>query len=124
MNEPEIEINGNSTISEAIEILRRRVENVAHSEEATKFHTENPNWSNLFRKTYKPYQDALEQYEEALKVNEWLNGKNPSNGHLTIMEIFISMSDRERVNLFNRRINTSTPSIFDDYLKTWWINRY
>ena len=124
MNEIEIEINGNTTISEAIEILRRRVENVAHSEEAIKFHKENPNWSNLFREKYKPYQDAVEQYDDVLCLNEWLNGKNPLYRHLPIKEAFINMSKHERMSLFNKRININIPSIFDEYLKAWWINRY
>ena len=124
MNQSEFEINGNTTISEAIEILKRHADTLANSGEAAKFHQENPNWSKVFRKPYKPYQDALEQYEEALKLNEWLNGKNPENGQLTIKEIFLNMSDQERLSLFHKRINSGIPSIFDEYLKAWWINKY
>lgn len=124
MDQSKLEISGNTTISEAIKILKQQADAIAHSEEAAKFHEENPSWSKLFRKPYKPYQDAVQQYEEILKINEWLNGKNPGNGHLTIKEIFLSMSDQDRLSLFHKRINTGIPSIFDGYLQAWWINRY
>jgi hypothetical protein len=124
MYQSKSEIDGNTTISEAIEILKQQANIIANSEEATKFHQENPSWSNLFKKSYKPYQDAVAQYEEALNLNEWLNGKIPKNGHLTIKEVFLNMTDQERLTLFHKRINTGTPSIFDEFLKAWWTNRY
>ncbi|MDO5510665.1 MAG: hypothetical protein Q4F57_08210 [Weeksellaceae bacterium] len=124
MSKSESEINENTTISEAIQIFKDRVDALANSEEAAKYHQDNPSWSSLFRANYKPYQDAVANYEEALKVNEWLNGKSPENGHLTLLEVFMRMSDQQRLSLFHKRINSETSSIFDKYLRAWWINRY
>ena len=119
-----LEINDNTTISEAMEILKQRASIIANSEETAKFRQENPHWSTLYKKAYKPYQDAVEQYEEALKLNEWLNGKNPQNGHLTIKEVFLNMSDQQRLSLFCQRVNTDIPGIFDEWLQAWWMSRY
>jgi len=124
METPKFTITSEHTITEALEILKQQVDHHTQSEEAKKFHQDNPSWSTLFRESYKPYQDALHQYEEALKVNEWLNGKNPENGNLTIGEIFFRMSDQQRLSLFHRRINSSTSSIFDEHLQAWWLCRY
>lgn len=118
------EITEETTISEAIEILKQRAEDIANSTEEAKFHQENPSWSKLFRKSYKPYRDALMRYEEACELYEWLNGKNPENAHLTIKEAFTALSEQERLSLFNKRVNTEVACIFDEHLKAWWINRY
>lgn len=124
MDQSKLGINGNTTIIEAIEILKKQADQIAQSEEAARFHQENPSWSNLFRESYEPYQDAVKEYENALEVNEWLNGKNPENGQLTIEQAFLKMSDQQRLTLFHKRINTGIASIFDEYLRAWWINRY
>lgn len=124
MNQPDFEINGDTTITEAIDILKRRADAIAQSEEAARFHEENPSWSNLFRKPYAPYEAALGQYKEALEINEWLNGKHPENGQMTIKEIFLNMSDQTRLSMFHKRINTGVSSIFDSYLQAWWMSRY
>ena len=124
MHQPESDINGDTTITEAIAILKRRVDAIAQSAEAARFHEDNPSWSNLFRKPYPPYEVALRQYEEALEINEWLNGKHPGNGHLTMKEIFFKMSDQQQLSLFHKRVNTGIASIFDHYLQSWWMSRY
>lgn len=124
MDESKSEITDDTTISEAVEILALKANAIANSEEAKKFHQENPNWSNLFKKNYQPYKYATAQYEEALSLNEWLNGKCPQNGHWTLKEVFFNMSDQEKLSLFIKRVDTDTPSIFDELLKVWWINRY
>ena len=124
MNKDEYKIDGNTTIIEAIQILKNKVDAIAHSEEAAKFFEENPSWSSLFRENYTPHQIALKEYQEALELNEWLNGKNPENGALTIKEAFMRMTDQQRLTLFSNRINSKIPGIFDYYLQVWWINRY
>lgn len=67
---------------------------------------------------------VVDEYENALAVNEWLNGSNPKYYHRTIEEIFISMSDQQRLTLFNQRIHSDAPTLFDDWLRAWWMNRY
>lgn len=44
------EITDKTTIAEAIEILKERVDLIANSDEAKTFIKENPSWSTLFRK--------------------------------------------------------------------------
>lgn len=118
------EITGNTTMSEAISILKQKADAIAGSDGAAAFHKDNPDWSNLFRQSYKPYEDAVKEYEEALKLNEWLNGKNPANGHLTLLQIFQNMTDQQRLTLFVNRIDSVISGIFDEYLQIWWMNRY
>jgi hypothetical protein len=117
-------ITSDTSVGEAVEILKQRAEAIAQSPEAEMFNTDNPSWSNLFREEYPPYQNALKEYEAALEINEWLNGANPDNGLLTISEAFAKIPDYERLNLFYKRINTKVPSVFDECLQQWWINRY
>ena len=118
------EINSKTTISEAIEILKQRADAIAGSAEAAAFLQQNAGFSKLFVKPYPPYQRAVQEYEQALELNEWLNGKNPANGHLTILETFKRMTDQQRLSLFMKRINTDTPGLFDECLMIWWKNRY
>lgn len=124
MKHPSEKINSETKMSEALEILKQEVEDIANSDKAADFAKDNPNWSTLFAKTYPPFQDALDQYNDALKLNEWLNGQNPANGHLSLKEIFLNLTDQHRLSLFTVRTNTTVPSIFDELLRAWWINRY
>lgn len=124
MDESKFEINVDTTISEAIAILKLNANSIAYSGEAKKFHQENPNSLNLFKKSYNPYQEAVALYKEALNINEWLNVKSPKNVHWTLKEVFFNMTDQEKLSLFQKRIDKHTPSIFDELLRAWWTNRY
>ncbi|HRP31896.1 MAG TPA: hypothetical protein PKV73_08395 [Agriterribacter sp.] len=61
----------------------------------------NPAPSGVATHTYKPDQDAVKQYEDALKVSERLNRKNSNSRHLTMKQAFLKMSDQERLSLFH-----------------------
>lgn len=124
MNSNKYQINSDTTISEAIQILKQKAEDIAREKDAEQFYENDTSWSNLFRKSYQPYEDALAQYEDALELNKWLNGENPENGHLTLLDAFLKMTDQQRLTLFQKRINSKVPGLFDEYLRTWWINRY
>lgn len=119
-----IGFNDSTTMSEAIEILKARADAIANSEEAAKFNKEDPSWSKLFGAEFRPYKIAVEEYERALELNEWLNGKFPDNKHITLLEAFKKMTDQERLSLFHKRVNSNIPTVFDEYLKIWWIHRY
>jgi len=124
MEELKLDINAQTTIAEAIKILKQKADIISESEEAQNFYKQNNTWSKLFKDTYKPYADAVKQYEEALEINQWLNNSGSENSNLTLTEIFNSMPNQQKLSLFHKRINTDTPSIFDKQLQAWWMSRY
>jgi hypothetical protein len=123
-NQPEHEINGDTRLDDAIAMLAGHAEQMSKSTEGASFNKDAASWSTLFRDTSKPYGDAMKMLEDALKLRERLEKSYPGSGQMTIKELFIKMTDRERLSLFHERINTETPGVFDEFLKAWWMNRY
>lgn len=113
-----------TTIEQAIEILKKQAEEMANSAEVQKFKNDNPHWSNLFRETHPAYHEAMLEYEAAVELYEWLNGKKKANANISIKQAFIELSERDRLSLFHQRVNSTIPTLFDEYLKIWWMNRY
>ncbi|MCZ2458677.1 MAG: hypothetical protein LC128_03530 [Chitinophagales bacterium] len=124
MNLSQFKFTGDTTIKEAIEILKKKAEYIGSSKEAEKFYKEHESWSTLFREEFPEYKTALAEYKDAEELNAWLNGKNPEFHHMSIDDCFRKMSDQERLSLFHRRVNSNVPSLFDEWLRIWWINRY